>query len=185
MNRASLVIESPRFVAKVNHRSGPAPISSQAPSRAMRNPSWAVDGCSWTCLPGLPAKFVCSADGGLRRHNRRRICRRLRGAQPTLRKKAAPLGAAFVDIQAALESGQHFVLLEPAHQLAPRLLGLRLAVAQSVIGVEAVRGAVIDVEFGGLARGLEPRFHVLDLLGLDAAVLGAIEAEHRLLDLGD
>src|ERR1019366_8816197 len=37
MNRASLVIESPRFVAKVNHRSGPAPISSQAPSRAMRS----------------------------------------------------------------------------------------------------------------------------------------------------
>ena len=39
------------------------------------------------------------------------------------------------------------------------------------------------MEFGGLALGFQRRFHFVDLLDLDARVLGAVEAEHRLLDL--
>src|SRR5882757_877258 len=81
---------------------------------------------------------------------------------------------------------QHFVLLEPADHLIPRVVsrpfaGVRrclAAVARPVVGVEAVRRAGIDLEFGGLFSGLEFFFHLLDLLDLDAGVLGAVETEH-------
>src|SRR5258708_34576349 len=49
--------------------------------------------------------------------------------------------------------------------------------------MEAVGRARIDLEFGGLAGGLEGRLHLLDLIDRNALVLGTIEAEHRLLDV--
>src|SRR5438067_7736538 len=75
-------------------------------------------------------------------------------------------------------SAQHFVLLEPGDRLLPGVLGRLLAVARPEVRVEAVRRAGIDLEFGGLFSGLEFFLHLLDLLDLDAGVLGAVEAEH-------
>src|SRR5215469_14101529 len=80
-------------------------------------------------------------------------------------------------------SGQDLVLLEPVDQLAPGLLRLLLAVAWPVVGMEAVRRAVIDMELGGLAGRLELGLLVLDLLDLDASVLGPVETQHRSLHL--
>src|SRR5258708_25754622 len=81
-------------------------------------------------------------------------------------------------------SAQHFVLLEPADHLVPGVLGGLLAIARPVIRVEGVRRAGIDLEFGGLFSGLELFFHLLDLLDLDAGVLGAVETEHWRLHIG-
>src|SRR5437899_990892 len=64
------------------------------------------------------------------------------------------------------------------------LLRRLFAIARAVVGVEAVWRAVIDVEFGGLAGGLELSFHLLDLLDLDAGVLGPVEAKHGRLHVG-
>src|SRR5450755_4122428 len=74
-------------------------------------------------------------------------------------------------------SAQDFVLLEPAHHLIPGVFGRFLAIARPVVRVEAMRRAGIDLEFGGLFSGLELLFHLLDLLDLDAGVLGAVETE--------
>src|SRR6266850_8315124 len=67
--------------------------------------------------------------------------------------------------------------------LAPRVIGRFLAIAWPIVGMEAVRRARIDLEFGGLAGGLEGRFHLLDLIDRNALIFRTIEAEHRLLDL--
>src|SRR5258708_18686955 len=75
-------------------------------------------------------------------------------------------------------SAQHFVLLEPADHLLPGVLGRFFAIARPVVGVEAMRRAGIDLEFGSLFSGLELLFHLLDLLDLDAGVLGAVETKH-------
>src|SRR5260370_7364933 len=47
-------------------------------------------------------------------------------------------------------SAQHVVFLEPGLHLVPSILGGFLAVARAIIGVEAVRGARIDLELSGL-----------------------------------
>jgi hypothetical protein len=51
-------------------------------------------------------------------------------------------------------SAQHIVPLEPGDRAVPGVFGRLLALAPAVVGVEAVRGAVVDMEFGGLARRL-------------------------------
>src|SRR3954471_10702875 len=70
---------------------------------------------------------------------------------------------------------QHFVLFDPGDRLLPAVLGRLLAVARPEVRVEAVRRAGIDLEFGGLFGGLEFFFHLLDLLDLDARILGAVQ----------
>src|SRR5258708_36955350 len=80
-------------------------------------------------------------------------------------------------------SREHAVFLEPGGHLAPRVISRLLAIAWPVVGMEAVGRAWIDLEFGGLAGGLEGRFHLLDLIDRNALVLGTLEAEHRLLDV--
>src|SRR5262252_3396346 len=101
--------------------------------------------------------------------------RRIAGSSP-----AATLGEYYSNAL-PLPLRQHAVLLEPGGHLVPAVVRCFLAVARPVIGMEAMRRARIDLEFGGLAGGLEGGFHLLDLIDWDALVLGAIEAEHRLL----
>src|SRR6476661_3439553 len=74
--------------------------------------------------------------------------------------RGKPGGDAKLRMRSAMrQSAQHAVFLEPRSQLFPAVLGRGLVVARPVIGVEAVRRAWIDVEFGGLAERLHLRFH--------------------------
>src|SRR5262245_45306172 len=77
---------------------------------------------------------------------------------------------------------QHVIFLEPVDRLVPRGLGGILAITRAIVGMEAVRGARIDVKRGGFARGLEPALHLPDLVDRNASISLAVETEHR--DLG-
>src|SRR5262245_23346539 len=81
-------------------------------------------------------------------------------------------------------SAQHVVSLEPGLHLIPGVLGGLLAVARATVGVEAMRGARIDLELSGLFVFLQRRLQRFDARDGNAGIGLAIEAEHRCLHLG-
>src|SRR5258708_27313051 len=92
----------------------------------------------------------------------------------------APISTASANARHLLRNA---VLPEPLDQLRPRVCGGGLVVAGTIIGEESVSRLGIDDDLGILARVVELLPHALDLIERDAAVLAAIQAEHRRLHL--
>src|SRR5262252_6710796 len=78
----------------------------------------------------------------------------------------------------------HAVVLEPSQHFRPPVCRGFGAIARAVIGVEAVRGVGVDLEFAGLARRLARRLTLLDRVLRDALVGAAVECEHRAFHIG-
>jgi len=78
--------------------------------------------------------------------------------------------------QGLSRSAQNFVFPEPCLHLIPGVFGGFLAVACSVVGVEAVRRAGIDLELGGLVRLRQRSFQRLDLGDGNAGIRASTQA---------
>src|SRR6185295_2238629 len=78
---------------------------------------------------------------------------------------------------------QDLILLKPGGHLAPSIFRRLLAVAWSIIRVEAVRGFRIDLERRRLAGGPERRPHRLHLRDRNALIGLTVETEHGCLHL--
>src|SRR5262245_27287698 len=92
---------------------------------------------------------------------------------------AAPLPEA-----PAVRSG-HAVLLEPGEAALPAVLRRILAIARPVVGMEAVRRALVDDQLARLLGVLERLAHLVDVAHRDTLVRAPVETEHGRLQLAD
>src|ERR1700735_3643165 len=75
------------------------------------------------------------------------------------------------------------VLPEPGLHPAPRIFGGFLAIACAIVGMEAVRCARIDFEFGGFPGSCQRCLQRLDRRNRNAGIRLAIQAQHRRLHI--